>query len=104
MNTHVVLKKLPGPNGQTIEAGAEVDASEWRNAPLLVKQRYLKPLDGVVDDGTQYLVDNFEQRVIAAIKKDLLEGGELAQMLTQKLGNQPVIEPVAHARRKSNQS
>lgn len=43
MNTHVVTKTLPGPQGP-IDPGTEVDASQWRNTRLLESQRYIKPL------------------------------------------------------------
>lgn len=92
MNTHVVLKKLPMGKGEPLKPGTEVDASEWRTTPLLVKQRYLKALDGVPDTyGRQLLAPEledelFEERVIAVIKKNLSENGELAQLLTGQPG------------------
>lgn len=82
MNTHVVLKKLPGPAGELLP-GTEVDASEWRTTPLLVSQRYLKPLDAVAEPDGQTQSQSFDERVIAAIKNDIQSNGELAQLLTQ---------------------
>lgn len=43
MNTHRVVRDLPGPDGP-IPAGSTVDASGWRNAALLERQRYLERL------------------------------------------------------------
>ena len=89
MNTHVVTKALSGPNGQ-LEPGTEVDASEWSNAPLLVSQRYLKPLDAVAEpDGQTQPSVTFEEKVVAVIKKNLSEGGELAQLLRGLLEQAP---------------
>ena len=83
MNTHLVIKRLPGPNGQPIEAGSEVDASEWRNAPLLVEQRYLKPLDGVEAPVNSAPLDlsDFRGRVTEIVLQDLRENGPIAHAL-----------------------
>lgn len=90
MNTHVVMKALPGPNG-TLQPGTEVDASEWRNAPLLVSQRYLKPLDGVeaqnestASESIQEPTD-FDRRVINIVLNDLKNNGEIAQFLKRQI-------------------
>jgi hypothetical protein len=89
VNTHRVLKALPMGNGEPLKPGTEVDASEWRTLPLLVKQRYLQPLDGVADTyGRQHVSSEledelFEARVVAVIKKHVSANGELAQMLSQ---------------------
>jgi len=86
MKTHVVLKKLPGPNGD-IKPGTEVDASEWRNTPLLVSQRYLKLLDGVEaprevsETSISELPSEFDQRVTELVLNDLRQGGPIAQFL-----------------------
>lgn len=80
--THIVLKKLPGPNGD-IKPGTEVDASEWRNAPLLVEQRYLKPLDGVeasIDLPAEAEID-LRARVTEIVLEDLREDGPIAHAL-----------------------
>lgn len=83
MNTHLVIKRLPGPNGQHIEAGTEVDATEWRNAPLLVEQRYLKPLDGVEAPAHDAPLDLLDVRgqVTEIILQDLRENGPIARAL-----------------------
>lgn len=80
MNTHKVLKQLPGPGGKIIKAGTEVDASEWRNAHLLVKQRYLEPLEGV-DSTVVEGEATFEQRVTNIVLDDLKTNGPIAQAL-----------------------
>lgn len=41
--THAVVRSFPGPGG-LLSAGAEVDASRWRNTELLVAQRFLRPI------------------------------------------------------------
>jgi hypothetical protein len=103
MNTHVVLRKLPGPNGE-ISPGTEVDASEWRNAPLLVKQRYLKPIDAVAEpDGQSQAPMNFDKQVIDVIKRDILEGGELYDLLAQRF-QPPAEAKLPPVRRRANQS
>ena len=85
MNTHVVTKALPKGN-QTLAVGTKVDASEWRNTPLLVSQRYLKPLDAVAEpDGQTQPEASFEQQVIDVIKKNLSENGELRQLFLSQL-------------------
>lgn len=82
MNTHLVLKKLPGPNGE-LKPGVEVDASEWRNMALLVEQRYLKPLDGV--EAPTELVNgkagSLTEQVTAVVLADLASNGPIAQAL-----------------------
>jgi hypothetical protein len=104
MNTHVVLKTLPGPNGQKIPAGTEVDASEWRNAPLLVTQRYLKPLDAVAEpDGQIQVSASFAQQVIEVVKQDILDRGELYELLAQRFESPAEITLPAKGRR-ANQS
>jgi hypothetical protein len=86
MTTHLVLKKLPGPNGELVP-GTEVDASEWRNLKLLVEQRYLKPLDGVeapanLDSATALpIVGASREQIIATVAEDLRNNGELAQII-----------------------
>lgn len=85
MNTHIVLKKLPGPNGKELKPGTEVDASEWRNTPLLVAQRYLKPLDGVeapTEAGSVAL--SVVQQVTAIVLNDLAQNGPIAQALSER--------------------
>ena len=83
MNTHVVIKRLPGPDGKPIEVNTEVDASEWRNAPLLVKQRYLKPLDGVVAPTEMASADLADLRgqVTEIVLADLRDDGPIAHAL-----------------------
>jgi hypothetical protein len=104
MNTHIVLKTLPGPNGQKISAGTEVDASEWRNAPLLVTQRYLKPLDTVADpDGQTRMPASFAQQVIEIVKQDILDRGELYELLALRF--EPPAEVTLPTKgRRANQS
>lgn len=100
MNTHVVIKKLPGSNGHILP-GTEVDASEWRNAQLLVAQRYLKPIDAVAEpDQTQ--TATFAQRVIDVVKQNLLDHGELYELMIQR---EPLPESIeARKGRRANQS
>jgi hypothetical protein len=43
MNTHVVVRRLPGPSGM-LEPGTEVDASAWRNVAGLEAGRFIQPL------------------------------------------------------------
>lgn len=43
--THIVVRPLP-VNGETLPIGTEVDASGWRTLERLVRQRYLKPVEG----------------------------------------------------------
>lgn len=73
MNTHIVTRKLSGPNG-VIPIGTEIDASDFRNVELLVKQRYLKPLETAPDA-------DFQKQVVAAVMKDIQEGGPLSELL-----------------------
>ena len=86
MFTHIVTKKFSGPNGDQ-KIGTEVDASEWRNTPMLVKQRYLKPLDGVEapaevsQTAINELPSDFDQRITEVILNDLRQGGPIAQVL-----------------------
>lgn len=78
MNTHVVTKALPGPNG-LIPVGTEIDASDFRKVDLLVTQRYLRPLQATVDA-------EFEEKVLAVISKHMAEGGRLASLFSRKPG------------------
>lgn len=71
MNTHKVLKRIPGCDA---EPGAEVNASEWRNAPLLEKQRFIKPLDGVTEPDGQQSEASFDDRVIAVVNNAIATG------------------------------
>jgi len=104
MKTHVVLKKLPGPNGTEFPRGTEVDASEWRNAPLLVEQRYLKPIDAVAEPDEQTrLAASFAQQVIQIVKQDILDGGELYEVLRARFQT-PVEISVQSKGRRANQS
>ena len=110
MNTHLVLKKLSGPDGE-IKPGTEVDASEWRNAPLLVRQRYLKPLDGVEaprevsEASATELPSELDQRVIDIVAKNIREGGELAQLLrADQIAKLPVSKKNRGNRASRNQS
>lgn len=72
MNTHIVTRALPGPNG-LIPIGTEINADDFRKVDLLIAQRYLKPLQPAIEA-------EFEQRVLAVITKHLGEGGELAHL------------------------
>ena len=38
----VVLRSFPGPGDTKLQAGEEVDVSEWRHADKLIAQRYLR--------------------------------------------------------------
>ncbi|HEX7334225.1 MAG TPA: hypothetical protein VF290_22155 [Pyrinomonadaceae bacterium] len=101
MNTHVVLKKLPGPNGKELKPGTEVDASEWRNALLLVEQRYLKPLDGVeapieASAGSRSLTE----QVTGILLADLAQNGPIAQALSER--GIIAIEPKQSKQRRTN--
>lgn len=72
MNTHIVTKALPGPNG-LIPVGTEIDASDFKKVDQLVAQRYLRPLKPAIDA-------EFEARVVAAVLKNVREGGELSTL------------------------
>lgn len=72
MNTHIVTKALPGPNG-VIPVGTEINANDFRKVDLLVSQRYLRPLQPAIEA-------EFEQRVLTVILKHLGEGGELVHL------------------------
>lgn len=84
MNTHVVIKKIPGINA---EVGAQVDASEWRNARLLTEQRYLKALDVAADPLDHTLLEaNFDQRVVDVLTRHLQsDDSPLLQLLRDRL-------------------
>jgi hypothetical protein len=41
--THVVVRQFNGPAGTVFQSGQQVNASEWRNLPNLVRARYLRP-------------------------------------------------------------
>lgn len=58
-----------------IPVGTEIDASDFRKVDLLVAQRYLKPLDPVVDQ-------SLESQVVAIVLKHAQEGGDLASLFT----------------------
>lgn len=80
MNTHVVLKRIPGTS---YEPGTEVDASEWRNAMLLVDQRYLKPLNGVEAPALFSAESEIDLRasVTDIVLQDIRENGPIARAL-----------------------
>jgi hypothetical protein len=101
MKTHVLLRRVPGID---LEPGTEIDASEWRNAPLLVEQRYLKPLDAVAEpDGQTQEPADFATQVIGIVKQNVLDGGDLYDLLTQRL--QPPSETLLPVKgRRANQS
>jgi hypothetical protein len=42
--THVVTRSFGGPAGPLLP-GQEVDAADWRNTELLVKRRFLRPIE-----------------------------------------------------------
>lgn len=42
--THLVLRVIPGPQGQDVYGGTRVDASDWANTRLLEGAGYLRPL------------------------------------------------------------
>lgn len=80
--THTVLRKFPGPNGD-LKPGTEVDASEWRNAVLLERQRFIKRLDGVeasVDLTSNEMID-LRGQVTEIVLADLREDGPIAHAL-----------------------
>lgn len=80
--THTVLRKFPGPNGD-LRPGTEVDASEWRNAVLLERQRFIKRLDGVeasVDLTSNEMID-LRGQVTEIVLADLREDGPIAHAL-----------------------
>jgi hypothetical protein len=57
--THIVTKPFEVKAGKRLDAGTEVDASEWRNTENLVKHRYLKPIP---QNQTKQQGDNRQQK------------------------------------------
>lgn len=103
MNTHVVTKQLP-VGDRTYQPGDQVDASEWKHARLLVEQRYLKPLDGVAAGSLSATItetEDFDNRVIAAVMKNLQNNGELAQLI-QPNGREQRMEKSKPEKRSNN--
>jgi hypothetical protein len=79
MSTHVVLKRIPGVKAVP---GTEVDATEWRNAFLLEKQRYLKPLDAMAEPLIQAQAEvNLDERVIEIVTREVQKDGPLADAI-----------------------
>lgn len=96
MNTHIVTRALPGPNG-LIPVGTEIDAVDFKRVDLLVAQRYLKPLKSDIDSEESA---SFEERVIAVVLKHARDGGELASLLTPL----PIIRKRGRRRGTKNKS
>lgn len=77
------MRKFPGPNGD-LKPGTEIDASEWRNAVLLEKQRFIQRLDGVEapSDLTSPEAIDMRGRVTEIVLADLRENGPIAHALS----------------------